>query len=242
MTPAPASGILPEMAAPAPDSFAVRPYEPADRAALRRLCREAAYGEVPLEGFFPDAELFADLMTRYYTDREPGSTLVARWNRASGSELAGYLCGAGDTRRQRRAQALRVAPAALLRFAARGGLLRRRTWRLIGANLDRLAPFAGGEPSREGRLELARYPAHLHLALDRAARGQGLGRRLVEAFVERLAAAGSPGVHAVVRGENAGARRFFERLGFRPLESGPALRLPGEAEARSFKVVYGREI
>jgi ribosomal protein S18 acetylase RimI-like enzyme len=212
------------------DRLALRPYAAADRGALRRLCCEAAYGEVPLARAVPDAELFADLMTGYYTDWEPGSILVI-----SHGGLAGYLCGARDTRRQRRVQALRVAPAALLRFAARGGLLARATWRVAGANLGRLLPGGG-----EGRLELDRFPAHLHLALAPTARGRGLGRRLAEAFVERLAAAGVPGVHAVVREENAGARRFFERLGFRPLARGPALRLPGAADGR--KVVYGREV
>jgi ribosomal protein S18 acetylase RimI-like enzyme len=224
-----------------PSHFAVRSYQRADRPALRRLCCAAAYGEVPLEDFFPDEELFADLMTAYYTDREPGSTLVAV---DGAGELAGYLCGAFDTRRQQRVQALRVLPAALLRFAARGGLLRRSTWRLIGANLDRRLCPRGGDLGNEPRPEpdLERYPAHLHLALEPAARGSGLGRRLVEAFLARLAAAGRPGVHAVVRGENASARRFFARLGFRPLARGPALRLPGEPGGDSFKLVYGRQI
>jgi len=221
-----------------PPPIAVQPYAPADRGALRRLCCEAAYGEVPLASFFPDGELFADLMTAYYLEREPASTLVARAGTASGSKLAGYLCGARDTRRQRRVQALAVAPAALLRFAARGGLLSRRTWKLVRSNLGLFLP--GGPGGRAGRLSLERYPAHLHLALRRDARGRGLGRRLVEAFLERLAAAGVPGVHAVVREENAGARRFFERLGFRPLERSPALRL---AEAPgSFKMAYGRDL
>ncbi len=218
---------------PALDRFVIRPYAGADRAALRRLCCDAAYGDAQLERVFPDRELFADLMTSYYTDREPASILVAAWAGPQG--LAGYLCGARDTRRQVRVQALRVAPAALLRFTRRGGLLARDTWRLLGANLGHLLP-AGGE----GRLDLDRFPAHLHLALAPAARGKGLGRRLAEGFVERLAAAGVSGVHAVVRAENARGRRFFERLGFRLIGSWPALRLPGERVAR--KVVYGREV
>jgi ribosomal protein S18 acetylase RimI-like enzyme len=213
--------------------FVLRPYAGADRAALRRLCCDAAYGDGRLDRVFPDRELFADLMTGYYTDREPGSTLVASWAGRAG--LAGYLCGTRDTRRQLRVQAISVVPAALLRFTARGGLLGRATWRLLGANLRHALPGGG-----EGRLDLDRFPAHLHLALASAARGKGLGRRLTEAFVERLAARGVRGVHAVVRGENARGRRFFERLGFRVVGSWPALRLPGEKVAR--KVVYGREL
>lgn len=221
---------------PATAPLALRPYARADRGALRRLCCDAAYGELPLAGVCPDRELFADLMTAYYTDWEPRSVLVAAHPSAGADGLAGYLCGARDTRRQRRVQALRVAPAVLLRFAARGGLLRRLTWRLLGANLGYLLPDG------EGGLELDRFPAHLHLALAPAARGRGLGRRLAEAFLARLAAAGIPGVHAVVREENAPARRFFERLGFRPLARGPALRLPDGPVLEPRKVVYGREV
>jgi len=220
-------------AAPAADRFVLRPYAGADRAALRQLCCDAAYGDALLDRVFPDRELFADLMTGYYTDREPASILLASWAAPGG--LAGYLCGARDTRRQLRAQALAVAPAALLRFAGRGGLLARATWRLLGANLGHVLPVGG-----EGRLDLDRFPAHLHLALAPAARGKGLGRRLAQAFVERLRAAGVPGVHAVVRAENARGRRFFERLGFQVVGSGPALRLPGERAGR--KVVYGRQV
>jgi GNAT superfamily N-acetyltransferase len=223
---------------PAPALREIRPYEAADREALRRLCCATAYGERPLAALFPDPALFADLMTRYHTDWEPGSTLVARGEASDG--IAGYLCGARDTFRQRRVQALCVVPAALLRFTVRGGLLRRSTWRLIGANLD-LQPSPGGAGAGE-RLRLALYPAHLHIALAREARGRGLGRRLVETFLAQLAAAGIPGVHAVVREENAGAGRFFERLGFRPLARGPALRLPGDPRPGPFKVIYGRSV
>jgi ribosomal protein S18 acetylase RimI-like enzyme len=225
-------------AARSTDRFLLRPYAGADRAALRRLCCDAAYGDERLDRIFPDRELFADLMTGYYTDREPGSTLVASWTGLDGAgrgELAGYLCGARDTRRQLRVQAVRVAPAALLRFAARGGLIARATWRLLAANAGHAVPGGG-----EGKLDLERFPAHLHLALAPAARGKGLGRRLAEAFVERLGEVGVAGVHAVVRAENVKGRRFFERLEFREVGSWPALRLPGEKAAR--KVVYGREI
>jgi GNAT superfamily N-acetyltransferase len=225
---------------PAPALPEIRPYEAADREALRRLCCTTAYGERPLAELFPDPALFADLMTRYHTDWEPGSTLVARGEATAGG-IAGYLCGARNTSRQRRVQALCVVPAALLRFTLRGGLLRRSTWRLIGANSDRILPRRG-LGSGDLMPWLALYPAHLHIALAREARGRGLGRRLVETFLAQLAAAGVPGVHAVVREENAGAGRFFERLGFRPLARGPALRLPGDRRPGPYTVVYGRSV
>lgn len=207
----------------------LRPYAPSDRAAVRELCCATAYGEARLASFFPDRELFADLMTRYYLEWEPESAWVAEVE----GRAVGYLLGCRDTRRQRRVQATRVVPAALAGFVRRGGLVKRATWRLVGANL-RL-------PRRGERFDEERYPAHLHVGLDAEHRGMDLGHRLVEAFLGELRAAGVPGVHAVVLAENAGGRHFFEQLGFAPLARGWALRRPGQARAPR-KIVYGRTV
>lgn len=59
----------------------------------------------------------------------------------------------------------------------------------------------------------ARYPAHLHVNLDEAARGAGIGGLLVEAFCEQVVAAGLPGVH-VVTGKGVRNVGFYERLKF----------------------------
>jgi GNAT superfamily N-acetyltransferase len=60
----------------------------------------------------------------------------------------------------------------------------------------------------------ARYPAQLHINLDAAWRGRGIGARLVDAFAEHAREAGAPGVHVVTqRGlRNVG---FYLRNGFR---------------------------
>ncbi len=64
----------------------------------------------------------------------------------------------------------------------------------------------------------ARYPAQLHVNLAPAYRSQGLGQRLIEAFVADLRHAGVHGVHVIT---SRGARNvgFYERNGFRELGS-----------------------
>lgn len=67
-------------------------------------------------------------------------------------------------------------------------------------------------------------PAHMHIDLLPAAQRQGWGRRLVAAAVRHLRAAARADVHAVWLGmdpRNAGARAFYERLGFRVVEGAP---------------------
>jgi ribosomal protein S18 acetylase RimI-like enzyme len=61
---------------------------------------------------------------------------------------------------------------------------------------------------------VADYPSHLHVDLLPAAQGAGAGRRLMEALLEQLAAAGSPGVHLGVDARNSRAMGFYRALGF----------------------------
>ncbi len=51
------------------------------------------------------------------------------------------------------------------------------------------------------------YPAQLHINVAAQARGQGVGRQLIEAFVAHARAEGAPGVHAV-------SARGFRNLDF----------------------------
>lgn len=59
----------------------------------------------------------------------------------------------------------------------------------------------------------AHFPAHLHVNLDAAARGAGVGGLVVEAFCAQVRAAGLPGVH-VVTGKGVRNVAFYERLKF----------------------------
>ena len=54
------------------------------------------------------------------------------------------------------------------------------------------------------------------LYVDPAARGAGLGKRLVEEAVARLVALGAPRVVLMTAWRNEAARGLFEKLGFRP--------------------------
>jgi GNAT superfamily N-acetyltransferase len=65
-----------------------------------------------------------------------------------------------------------------------------------------------------GELLDERWPAHLHINLLPAARGTGLGRRLMESWLEQLRQAGSAGCHLGTILENTRAVTFFEKMGF----------------------------
>ena len=66
----------------------IRPYRPSDRDAVRRLCCETGYLGKAIDPVFEDRELFADYLTRFYTDREPESTFVLEQDGASARVMA----------------------------------------------------------------------------------------------------------------------------------------------------------
>lgn len=176
----------------------IRPYEPRDRAAVRQICCDTADRGEPVENFFPDRELIADLMTRYYTDYDTTTTWVAEEN----SAVVAYVTGCLDTPQWRRVTFGRIAPRAILGAIGRGVLFHAQTWRFLA----RLRPSSP--------VDLTDYPAHLHVNVARGFRGGEVGRQLVDTFRAR---AGSVGVHANVRRNNDRGRKFFEQLGFQPL-------------------------
>src|SRR4051794_17268572 len=96
--------------------IAVRAYRSADRDAVRRIACLTADAGAPLTPAFPHVDFFADLLTSYYTDLEPGSSSVA----VQGDDVSGYLNGCIDTRRYLSLVSRRVVPRALARSLPAG--------------------------------------------------------------------------------------------------------------------------
>ncbi len=85
------------------------------------------------------------------------------------------------------------------------------------------------------------YPAHLHINVAEVLRGQGAGRKLMDAGLTAIAAAGAPGIHLNTTSYNAAAVAMYAKMGFELLGSKPTRLwepwLPGVAIENQ---VYGR--
>jgi GNAT superfamily N-acetyltransferase len=209
----------------------VRLYQPGDRAAVREICCDTADSGNPVERFFPDREVFADLLTSYYTDEEPQSSWIAEQS----GEVVGYLTGCLETRRFLRAMAWRIAPRALLKALGRGTVWQPLTLRLLSANLGNW--LRGGF---RRAVPLHAYPAHLHINLRRGLRGQRVGQQLMERFFEQVRQANLSGIHAGVSADNATGRRFFEGCGFVELGRESRFRFPDTPDQETFTIIYGK--
>jgi ribosomal protein S18 acetylase RimI-like enzyme len=193
--------------------IAIRPYRPEDREAVRAIVFATGFMGEPADWYWRDATSFADVWSGYYTDCEPESAFVA----TDGAAVVGYLLGCVDTRRAPSPRAAIVRQLWRRQLPVRPGTAG-FFWRSVADVLRQ-----PGVPS--GELSDPRFPSHLHIDLLPAGRGRGAGRGLMEAWLDRLRAAGSPGCHLGTLAENTAAIAFFERMGF--ARHGPPTRVPG---------------
>ncbi len=62
--------------------------------------------------------------------------------------------------------------------------------------------------------DLLSYPAHLHIDILPAGQGRGMGRKIMDIFLDKLRELQVPALHLQVGKANPGAIKFYERVGF----------------------------
>jgi len=189
----------------------IRPYTPADREAVRRICCDTAYRNEGAELYFEDREIHADYWSSYYTDVTPEEVRVIE----QGGEVVGYFFGCPDSRAHRRAMARRIVPRAIAR-----ALWRLATGRYKDPKSRRYLRFMLTKaPGEEPRIDIDRFPAHYHFNVTDAGRGHRLYSTLVLAFLDRLEARGITRLHGHITEPVAGGiwsrleRRFSREFG-----------------------------
>ena len=120
-----------------------------------------------------------------------------------GDDLAGFICGATDTRRAYFDFATsRGAPRAALRLLPR--LLSMSTVRRVAETLL--------YPTKRTEVELPRAEI-LNFCVSASRRGQGVGRRLFRALVEEFSRRSVPDIRIVTGAEQRSAQAFYDRVG-----------------------------
>lgn len=207
----------------------LRKYFSSDRAAVREICCDTAYMGKPVENFFFDREIFADLIIKYYTDFEPGSFWVAE----NEGIVVGYLSGCLDTRRYIKIMKWHLVPSVLLKALLRGVFLRLQTYRLIYFSLKSLTM-----PGAKRSMPFDKYPAHLHIDIKSAFRGAHIGSSLMEKFLGQLKGSGIKGVFLSTLEDNLKARSLFEKMGFSVYRKNPVYIPAGKTARTGFSLIY----
>jgi ribosomal protein S18 acetylase RimI-like enzyme len=184
----------------------VRPFAAGDLDACYDICARTADLGGDARGQYSSDRMLGDLFAVPYATAEPEHAFVVD---AGDGSAVGYVVGTADTPR-------------FVRWY-------RDVW--IPATADRMPPPGESTPPNDARMlalhhrpermlvpELAAYPAHLHIDLLPGWQGKGWGRALMRRLLAALHAGGVPAVHLGMVTANTRARRFYDRLGFEPLD------------------------
>jgi GNAT superfamily N-acetyltransferase len=189
------------------DALIVRPYASADRRSVREICVRTAWLGGEGEEIIPDDWIWAEVLTRHFTDVEPEhATLVER---TSDRAVVGYLLGTCDVRAFEK-RVIASLPRILLRSATAAIALRPRRRR---AALALLRSLAKGELVVPERVR-ERCPATFRFNVLPEARGRGLGARLLDRYLEQMRALSLEGVHVQTLSENQPAAAILQRARF----------------------------
>jgi ribosomal protein S18 acetylase RimI-like enzyme len=182
----------------------VRRYEADDLVAVRKICILTGYRGGDAHGVVADLDLLPDAFAEPYLVHDPGLAFVAD----DGGEAVGYIVGTADTVAFTSWYRDTWLPRIADRHAGPPDQVR---------DFEDLVLVLAHTPERMVQPELAAYPAHLHIDILPGYQGQGLGRRLMDAFRRELSARGVDKLHLSMDPANAPARAFYDRLGFQPI-------------------------
>lgn len=183
-------------------SFTVRPFQKKDRDIVRWICCQTGFLGNPVDPLFEDREIFADYLTRYYTDIEPESAFVLEQE----DKVCGYVIGCRHPEKQKRFDMFQNVWLSI-----------RGVWRYF---------FCYNEASRkfirwiltQGQKQIPYTPknmAHFHVNLLPKNRKVMHARTLIDELLKIFAKAGEKKVYGqMITFEDRRTERMFARFGF----------------------------
>lgn len=185
-------------------TLSIRAYRSDDRHAIERIAWTTALMGASADAFCDDPGVLTICLTGYYLEAEPEGVFVA----CAGDRVAGYVTACARPRHLARYAVCRLAPrllAALPRVMIRRPRTRQFAWRM-------LCDAAAGRLLSPAAVRTCR--GHLHVNLDRAFRGRGLGTRLMRHALDYLDRHGARPVGVRVAAESRAIVRLNEKFGF----------------------------
>jgi len=181
----------------------IRKFNNCDREDIRRISCDTAFLEEPRKVFFDDDEILADALTLYFTDYEPDSCFVAVKN----DKIIGYIIGTTDVKLMQKIFFIRIIPLLIIKALNKRIIFKRNALNFL---IHLLLSLLKGEFIRPDFSK--KYPATLHINIDKAFRRQNIGKQLIECYLKFLKEKNVSGVHFGVMSESA--KEFFIKLGF----------------------------
>jgi len=181
-------------------SLRIRPYHPCDLTSLYHICLLTGNSGTDASHLFSDPDLIGQFYAAPYAFFEPELcfTLV------SSGFPAGYIIGTKNSEDFYHRCEKEWFPFLRERYPkpeVDNNSLEHRIIQLV---------HEGHRPNDD----LKSYPAHLHIDLLPEVQGKGMGRKLIDVFIQKLIEFQVPAVQLQVGKKNEGAVKFYERVGF----------------------------
>ena len=187
--------------------LALRPYRPQDLDALYAICLQTGDASKDATPLHSDPQLVGHIYSAPYGVLEPENVFVAQ----DDAGVAGYVVGTHDSTRFAERLEQDWWPDLRAKYADTTGMTE--------SDRDRIAAIM--RPEKTPADIVAGYPAHIHMNLLSRLRGQRVGTRLLDMWVEQAKAAGVSGIHLGASASNSGGIAFWTRSGFTPLREEP---------------------
>lgn len=185
---------------------AIRGGRPADLDALYAVSLATGDAGGDAGALYADPRLIGHVYVGPYVALEPELVLVVEDTEGVG----GYVLGTADTRGFEARQEERWWPALRAVYPDPAGPPDR--WTADQQRCHRIH-----HPPHAPDWLAGPYPAHLHINLLPRLQGRGLGRLLIEGWIDAVQSRGARGLHLGVDTTNIRAIRFYRACGFREL-------------------------
>jgi len=180
--------------------FNIRPFHPSDLTSLYKICLLTANSGKNATAQFKDPDLIGHLYLAPYVIFEPEICFVVTNNQ----KPCGYIIGTKNSQKFHGKCEKDWFPVLRDRYP-------------IEKVSDDFFDLRITKRLHEGHKvkdELISYPAHLHINLLPETQGQGVGRKIMETFINKLIELNVPALHLEVGKKNQSAIKFYEKVGF----------------------------
>ncbi len=191
----------------------IRTYHPSDLPDLYRICLLTGADGKDASALFQEPLLLGHFYAAPYAVKEPELCLIATLDGVP----SGYILGTRDSQDFAQWTEKEWFPALRKRHPIPSPEATNHDAKMI-RNLH---------SGYQQHPDTVAYPGHLHIDLLPSLQGKGMGKRLMDAFLQRLFASGCPAVHLGVSEANQGGIGFYHKLGFHEIGRFPGWRAMG---------------
>ncbi len=185
----------------------IRPYARQDLDALYAISLATGLAGEDASHLYDDPKLIGEIYSAPYANLEPDLVLVA----ADDEGVAGYVLGVPDTRAWAQRLERDWWPALRARHPDPSAMSPE------ARSPDQKRAYMIHHPEQPPRALTDRFPAHIHMNLLPRLQGQGIGPRLLAAWIDKARAAGVTAAHIGTNRANERASGFWKSQGFQEL-------------------------